>query len=209
MLALDAKASEKEAEETVPGLTRDEHAEELQDEAAHADTVHATSSYGEVTEEQETGEQPAGVVNDTVTTHEPDSAVDKVTDIPETLEKEKTDDLEPTAAALEKQPDTEEITTDDDVFAEEARKKKKSLFSPVAIVIAIALVIASFLIYKNFKKEPQSQAQVITKQSSQLPAFQDELTSKVLSKTRVQKSSLPAFRDEAMDRVLNKLSSQE
>ncbi|MEF9437743.1 MAG: UDP-3-O-acyl-N-acetylglucosamine deacetylase, partial [Candidatus Mariimomonas ferrooxydans] len=67
MLALDAKASEKEAEETVPGLTRDEHAEELQDEAAHADTVYATSSGDAVKEEQETDELTAGVefVSDT------------------------------------------------------------------------------------------------------------------------------------------------
>ncbi|MEE8329773.1 MAG: hypothetical protein V3R54_07580, partial [Thermodesulfovibrionia bacterium] len=89
------------------------------------------------------------------------------------------------------------------------RKKKKSLFLPVAIVVAIALVIASFLIYKNFKKEPQSQAQVITTQSSQLPAFRHELMSKVLSETHVQKSSLPAFRDDAISKVLNESSSQK
>ncbi|MEF9425720.1 MAG: DUF4388 domain-containing protein [Candidatus Mariimomonas ferrooxydans] len=211
MLALDAKASEKEAEETVPGLTRDEHAEELQDEAAHADTVHATSSGDAVKEEQETDELTAGVVNDAVATHESDSAVDEIIDSQETAEKEKTEDMEPAAAALEKPGDEEaqldtDKTTTDDVFAEEdeeVREKKKSLFSPVAIVVAIALVIASFLIYKNFKKEPQSQTPVITTEVSQHPAIRDENIS------HVQKSSLPAFRDDAISKVLNESSSQK
>lgn len=217
MLALDAKASEKEAEETEPGLTHDEHAEELQEEAAHADTVHTTSSYDavKIKEEQETGELTAGMVNDAVTTHEPDSAVDETIDNQKTAEKEKTEDMEPAAAALEKpgnkevQMDTDKVASDDVSTGEAEEVRKKSLFSPVAIVVAITLVIASFLIYKNFKKEPQSQTQVITTQSSQLPASQDELMSKVLSETHVQKSSLPAFRDEAMNKVLNELSSQK
>lgn len=215
MLALDAKASEKEAEETEPGLTRDEHAEELQDETAHADTVHTTSSYDEVTEGQKAGELTADAVNDAVTTHEPDSAVDEIIDSQETAEKEKTDDMEPAAAALEKpgdeeaQMDTDKVTSDDILTGEDEEVRKKSLFSPVAVVVAIALVIASFLIYKNFKKEPQSQAQVITTQSSQLPALQDELMSKVLSEKHIQKSSLPAFRDDAMNKILNEASSQK
>ncbi|MEF9437744.1 MAG: hypothetical protein L0922_02980 [Candidatus Mariimomonas ferrooxydans] len=137
--------------------------------------------------------------------------MDEIIDSQETAEKEKIEDMEPAAAVLEKPGDEEaqldtDKTTTDDVFAEEdeeVREKKKSLFSPVAIVVAIALVIASFLIYKNFKKEPQSQTPVITTEVSQHPAIRDENIS------HVQKSSLPAFRDDAISKVLNESSSQK